>query len=196
MDVKKQTALYAVAIGAFVLWLLLRKRDEVRTFARPPVEVGGIPNMTWVVPPLELEEYGSRPTDEFDWMNGDQCGCGTGADILIIDSVRLAPGQMPGYQWQPDIFPVYTPPLKGGVSLVKNPPMPDPITWKAARPSFWWGWQGLSRVIFTSDGFTLATGLANRLWERADGGNLIQPITAIKYGAQVYELDAGRSMGL
>lgn len=185
-------------IVLLILWLLMRRRGRQETFA-PPIKVPSPPTMQYIVPDNEAADDVIPHESLFDWMNGDQCGCGgPPIDILIIDSARLAPRTQPGYTYVPQFhLPEIPPALKGATPLVQSPAMPSPPIYQAALPTFWWGWSGLSRVIYTSDGFTLRTGLSNRLWTDATpGGNMFSEITAIKYNAQTYQLNRSRSVGL
>jgi hypothetical protein len=195
---KKRTLIFAGLLILLALWLLMQKRGQEITYAKP-TKVPGMPHLSYVVPPISVQPGGSIPNgDAWDWLGGTSCGCGTQRiDALIVDSIRLAPRTQPGYNYiaTPDLS--IPPALKGVPTLTKNPTMPAPIVYQAAAPSFWWGWQGLSRVIYTSDGFTLKTGLSNKLWtDVTPGRNALSVITRIRYNAQEYQLDAGRSVGL
>lgn len=195
----KRTVLYALGLIVLALALLARARSSATVYGKPE-KVGGLPQIRYEVPPIVVEPSGSRVNDNFDWMGEGDCHCDgvTRFDALIIDSVKLAPRTQPGYLFvaTPTLdMPDY---LKGSVdNLGRNPPMPAPIVYQAAVPSFWWGWSGLSRVIYTSDGFTLRTGSSNKLWtDVTPGRNAISEITRIRYNAQEYQLDRSRSVGL
>ena len=195
----KRTALYALGLIILALALLARVRSSATVYAKPE-KITGLPQIHYEVPPIVVEPGGSRPNNFFDWMGAADCHCDglTRFDPLIIDSIKLAPRTQPGYQYVAPLvidLPDY---LKGSVdNLGRNPPLPSPIVYEAARPSFWWGWSGLSRVIYTSDGFTLRTGSSNKLWtDVTPGRNALSVITRIRYNAQEYQLDASRSVGL
>jgi hypothetical protein len=203
-----------VLFGGFGLVLLalflLRNKLSTETQYNPATKVQGLPQLSYIVPPVEIIPGGSIPHGAlFDWFNGEQCGCGDVAqNALIIYSTVISPRALPSYSFIPNIDLSIPPALKGAPSLFRSDPMPAPITYQAPTPTFWWGWQGLSRVIYTSDSMTLSMATQDkggmnraatmqRLWKDVTPGrNALTPITAIEYDGQVYQLDARRSTGL
>lgn len=194
---KRPTLYVGGIIILIILWLLLYRRASKLAYAEP-IKVPSVPQLTFVIDQPRIEVPGSRRFgEEFDWMGDGDCGCvdTRGTDHTIITTVTTKRAE-PGY------YPVAPPYInipqyvKGSLPLYRNPTMPDLPMYRAPTPTFWWGWSGLSRVIYTSDGHTLRTGLSNTLWNRADGGNIFQPIQSINYNGQVYQLDSSRSVGL
>lgn len=191
---KTRTILYGGGLIVLAIFLLMRKHDT-KTVAGDPVKVTGLPTLKYEVPPIATAPAHSVPGADFDWL-GNGCHCEvTRSDALVIDSTKYADRTQPGYVYVPDPYiPPIPPVLKTATPIGYNYPPPALPIYQAAVPYFWWDWVGLSRVIKTSDGFTLRTGLSNSLWTRDDGGNVMQVIQAIKYNGQRYVLDAGRSI--
>lgn len=204
----KKLAIYSGGgLIIIALWLTMRGHAQSITYA-PPTKVPSVPKTSFIVdadymaPAPDDVKYGAS----FDWLGGGDCGCiSTSArQTIIIDSVSIGQRQQPGYYSLGGLtdIPSY---LKGALPLYRNPTMPDLPSYRAAPPTFWWGWQGLARVIYTSDGATLRTGLSNSLffiWNGSgytDGkktlSTLFAPITTIKYNGQLYALDSSKSVG-
>lgn len=204
----KRLAIYSGGgLVLVALWLMMRSHAQNVVYAAP-VKVPSVPKTIFIVdadymaPAPAVTKYGTS----FDWLGGGDCGCiSTSAkQEIIIDSVSIGPRQQPGYYSLGGLTNI-PPYLKGALPLYQNPTMPDIPMYRAPPPTFWWGWQGLARVIYTSDGATLRTGLNNSvffIWNGSgytDGkktlSTLFAPITMIKYNGQLYQLDSSRSVG-
>lgn len=207
---KTSTKIYGGALLLLMLFLLTRARGFLTAYMQPPITLPGLPNVTYDIPaPVITMPTGSMSQADFDWL-GEQCGCDGNAPInaILIDSVSYTRNE-PSFQYVEPLVFDYTQALKGAANLTANIAPPASIIYRAATPSFWWGWIGLRRVIFTSDGFTLplnsqdqggmnrAAILDSRTWaDVTPGRNALTQITVIRFNAQDYVLDASRSTGL
>lgn len=194
---KTRTIIFGGISIALILFLL-RSRHETRIDVLPPEKIQGLPHLSYDIPDIIVHDAPPHPLLDFDWMGEGDCHCDGSSriDAVIIDSITLAPRVASGYTYVPNPtldFPDY---IKGAVPLVQSPTMPNPITYRAATPSFWWGWKGMARVIYTSDGHTLSTGLKNRLYTIVAGPGIFDEITVIKYNGQNYIIDREKSVGL
>lgn len=207
---KTETKIYGVGLIVLAIYLLTRIRGVSTAYASPAVTLPGLPNMSYILPaPIMGLPTGSNAPGNYDWL-GEQCGCDSlgAVDAIIIDTIKYT-RQSPSYQYIPSDELDYVQALKGAANLTQNIIPPPPIVYQAAVPSFWWGWKGLSRVIYTSDGFILPitsqdqggmnrpAALNTRTWsDVSPGHNAITKITVIRFNAQDYVLDASRSTGL
>lgn len=207
---KTSTKIYGVGLLLLMLFLLTKVRGSISAYAQPPATLPGLPNISYDFPAPDITLLnGSGPQDGYDWL-GEQCGCDSAGriDAILIDSPRYT-RDVPSYTYIVPVDLGYTQALKGAANLTQNIMPPAPIVYQAATPSFWWGWQGMRRVIFTSDGFILpvtsqdqgsvnrAASLDSRVWaDVTPGRNIFSTITRIRFNAQDYQLDASRSTGL
>lgn len=210
---QKSTVVYGVGLLVLALLLWTKVRGSVSAYATPPVVLPGLPNVTYDIPaPIVSLPNGSAPPLLYDWL-GEQCGCDveTPSDVIVIDSVKYT-RDVSSYQYMGAPNLDYLAALKGAANLTQNNPPPAPIVYRAATPSFWWGWTGFmnfTRCIYTSDGFILpvasqdqggvnrAASLDSRTWaDVTPGRNALTQITVIRFNAQDYILDASRSTGL
>lgn len=210
---KTSTKIYGAGLLLLALYLLTRARGATTAYAKPPVTLPGLPNVSYDIPTPDIGlTNGSSPQAYFDWL-GEQCGCDGSPPIqaVVIDSVKYT-RDVPGYQYMGSDDLDYVQALKGSANLTQNIAPPAPIVYQAAKPTFWWGWSGwmnFTRSIYTSDGFILPVStqdqggmnrpanLEDRTWaDVTPGRNALTPITVIRFNAQDYVLDASRSTGL
>lgn len=157
----RKTLLLGAGLIALAVWLYGRSRASANVYAKPEV-IEGLPVFSFIIPPITIEPGGSISYgDDFDWMGGDNCGCGvTGSTPLIVDSVstyRSAPGY--SFIGAPNL--AIPDALKGGVGDLGTVYTPVRKTWH-----YDYGWDSKRRMrkfVVTSDGGTFITGKHYRM---------------------------------
>lgn len=186
----KRTILFTGAIVVLILWLLMR-HVSAKTVYSDAIKVSGLPQMNYVVPPISTDNPSQPTQPNFDWFNGEQCGCDSGpVNAVVIQSTKLAPQNKPSYTYIPEYTLDIPPALKGVPTLDRVPPMPNAIIYQAPVPTFWWEMRFPQLYIATSDGFLIKNP------KDGQGGfkviadpSPIGKITVIQYNAQQYVLD-------
>lgn len=150
--------------------------------------IDNIDTLSFVSGNIVLEKDKEIATDSFDWL-GDQCACQTnGGNAMVIQSIRPIPYVYERIEFAAPVLelPDY---IKGSFDITRDKFRQSMTVFTPPEYTFTWGWDGLRRVIRTSNGYVLDTGLGNKLWTRADGGSIIAPITAIQYNGIIFKLE-------
>jgi hypothetical protein len=217
----KRTALFAFALVVLAMYLM-RTHLSTQVSAGPTEDIKGLPQVQYIIPPIVTLPNGSIPHGmQFDWLGGESCCDTTRQDALVINSVTLAPRTIPGYTFIPNPNLDYVSAVKSATNMTREGPkiqeyvapplyrqplnVPAYLSYQAAIPTFWWGWRGGQRTIFTSDGFyfdgapsrNAPVNATNGIWyDTTPNRGLFGTITNLRYNAQEYVLDASRNVDL